>query len=289
MGWMGASRVGDRMSQFVWHSSLPRSGSTLLQNLASQSPFNSVTPTSDVSELVIGLRNCWVDCQNFQSQGLSQCAPKIAQSMRGLIEGYYSTELAAGKTIWEKSRAWIGCFRLLDEIFGERQKIVCCVRDVREIVTSFEMLWRQNQLTRQDHKGPAFVECTTIQGRAHHCLALDTIVGQSIARLRDCLQADPDRLLIVPYNVLTSHPEQLMRQLHSDIGLPEPTVDAENIQQVTKEDDNIWGLSGLHSVRTSIAPKADRWPEILPSRLAAWIDNEFRDINELAAGGINHA
>jgi len=277
------------MSQFVWHSSLPRSGSTLLQNLAAQSPFNHVTPTSDVSELVIGLRNRWADCPGFKSQGLSQCAQKIAQSMRGLIEGYYSTELAAGKAVWEKSRAWVGYFRLLDEVFVERQKIVCCVRDVREIVTSFEMLWRQNQLTRADHKGPAFVECSTIEGRVHHRLALDTVLGQSIARLRDCLQSDPDRLLVVPYNVLTSHPEQLMRQLHSDLGLPEPTVDANNVHQVTKEDDDIWGLSGLHSVRTSVQPKADRWPDVLPPRLAAWIDSEYRDINELAAGGINHA
>lgn len=209
--------------------------------------------------------------------------------MRGLIEGYYSAEITAGKTVWEKSRAWVGYFRLLDDIFGERQKIVCCVRDIREIVTSFEMLWRHSQLTRPDHKGPAFVECATIEGRVHHCLAMDTILGQSIARLRDCLQADPDRLLIVPYNALTRHPLEVMRQLHSDLGLPEPTIDAKNVDQVTKEDDDIWGLSGLHSVRTSVAPKADRWPEILPPRLAAWIDHEFRDINELAAGGISHA
>jgi sulfotransferase len=272
------------MTPFVWNSSLPRSGSTLLQNLAAQCQTNHVTATSGLAELVIAVRNRWVDIKEFQAQGINDCAASMASAMRGLLTGYYAPQIAAGKTIWDKSRGWVGYARLLDEIFGERQKIVVCVRDVREIVTSFEMLWRQNQITRKDATGPALVEGVTIEGRVHHLLALDAVVGQSIAMLRDCLHSDPDRLLIVPYNTLCRNPQGLMIQLHRDLGLPEIAIDAESIEQSTYENDSAWGFQGMHAVRSSVSLKPDRWPEILTPRLAAWIEDEYRDINQLAAG-----
>lgn len=272
------------MSQFVWNSSLPRSGSTLLQNLAAQCPTNHVTATSGLAELIVAIRNRWVDIKEFQAQGINECAPAIASAMRGLIEGYYRPQLDEGKTIWDKSRGWVGYARLLDEIFGEQQKIVVCVRDVREIVTSFEMLWRQNPITRKDGTGPALIEGVTIEGRVRHLLAMDAVVGQSIAMLRDCLHSDPDRLLIVPYNTLCSNPQGLFTQLHDDLGLPEIMINAEAVKQSTSENDSAWGFAGMHNVRPVIARNSDRWPDILPQRLAAWIEEEYRDINHLAAG-----
>jgi sulfotransferase len=272
------------MTPFVWNSSLPRSGSTLLQNLAAQCPTNHVTSTSGLAELIVGVRNRWVDIKEFQSQGVNECAKSMASAMRGLLTGYYAPQLADGKTIWDKSRGWVGYARLLDEIFGERQKIVVCVRDVREIVTSFEMLWRQNQITRKDGIGPALVEGVTIEGRVHHLLALDAVVGQSIAMLRDCLHSDPDRLLIVPYKTLCSDPQGVMNQLHRELGLPEITVNPESVEQSTYENDSAWGFQDMHSVRPKVSAKSDRWPELLPPRLAACIEDEYRDINQLAAG-----
>jgi len=272
------------MTRFVWNSSLPRSGSTLLQNLAAQCPTNHVSPTSGIAELIVLLRNRWVDIPEFKAQGINECASAIADAMRGLIEGYYQPQMQAGKVIWDKSRGWVGYARLLDEIFGERQKIVCCVRDVREIVTSFEILYRSNQITRKDPQGPALIEGVTIEGRVHHLLALDSVVGQSIAMLRDCLQSDSDRLLIVPYNTLCDQPQALMTQLHSNLGLPEIVINGTSVTQVTTEDDSVWGFKDMHRVRDSVLRRADRWPEILPPRIAEWIAEEFADINSLAAG-----
>jgi sulfotransferase len=272
------------MIQFVWNSSLPRSGSTLLQNLAAQCQTNHVTATSGLAELIVAVRNRWVDIKEFQSQGINECAASMAAAMRGLLTGYYATQITAGKTVWDKSRGWVGYARLLDEMFGERQKIVVCVRDVREIVTSFEMLWRHNQITRKDGTGPALFEGVTIEGRVHHLLALDAVVGQSIAMLRDCLHSDPDRLLIVPYKTLCSNPQGLMSQLHRDLALPEIVIQSDEVKQSTVENDSAWGFQDMHAIRSTVSAKQDRWPEILPPRLAAWIEDEYRDINQLAAG-----
>lgn len=272
------------MTKFVWNSSLPRSGSTLLQSLAAQCPHNHVSPTSGLAELLLCVRNKWVDIKEFQAQGVNNCAASMAGAMRGMLEGYYQPQLQQGKTIWDKSRGWVGYARLLDEIFGTRQKIVVCVRDVREIVTSFELLWRQNQITRKDATGPALIEGVSIEGRVRHLLALDSVVGQAIAMFRDCLHTDPDRLLIVPYNTLCDHPRETMAQLHRDLGLPDIWVDPSAVTQAASEDDNAWGINGLHAVRPQVSRRPDRWPEVLPAWLADMLATEYDDINSLAVG-----
>lgn len=268
--------------KFVWNSSLPRSGSTLLQNIIAQCPSNHVTPTSGMAELLVYVRNKWVDIKEFQAQGINDCAPAMASAMRGMIEGYYRSH--ASKVIWDKSRGWVGYARMLDEIFGEKQQIVACVRDVREIVTSFELLWRQNQITRKDGTGPALIEGVSLEGRVRHLLAMDSVVGQSIAMLRDCLLTDPDRLLVIPYNTLCDHPQRTIDQLNDYLGLPQFTVDANAVKQVTEENDSAWGIRGLHDVRPQIARRPDRWPTVLPTRLAMMLEAEYEDINSLAAG-----
>lgn len=263
------------MTQIVFHSSLPRSGSTLLQNLAAQCESNHVTPTSDVIELVVAARNHWMEYPGFKAQGIDRCAPNIKRALRGIVEGYYSQELAVGKTIWEKSRGWIAYLELLDEIFEAPQRIVCCVRDVRDIVASFEKLHRKSSLTKRDAVGDAYFDCQTIQGRAMQLLSKEAVVGLAINRLRDALaKGYRDRLLIVPYHGLTSDPVGTMARLHYSLGLPPIMVDPSNVEQVTREDDGQWGMD-LHTVRPVVEANEETWRGVLPDGLAEWINECF--------------
>jgi sulfotransferase len=279
---MGSACGGDRVTQFVWNASLPRSGSTLLQAIVSQNEKHHASATSGIAELVVMLRNRWTEVPEFRSQGISHCSPSIASAMRGLIEGYYRQALQKNQIVWDKSRGWLGYFRLLDEIFGERQKIVVCVRDVREIVTSFEMLFRSNSLIKKDPAGPALHESITIEGRVSHLLALDSVVGQSIAMLRDCLHTDPDRLVIVPYRELCNNPQKAIDFVMHRLGLQSFEVGQAVCNSIPIQDDSVWGLDGLHDVRPIIEQHPDRWPAVLPERLADLIASEYADINSLA-------
>lgn len=270
------------MTPFVWNASLPRSGSTLLQTIVAQNEKHHASATSGIAEIVVMIRNRWVEIPEFCSQGLSNCAPSIASAIRGFIEGYYRQALQNKKTVWDKSRGWLGYYRLLDEIFGEQQKIVVCVRDVREIVASFEMLFRSNSLIKKDPTGHALYESMTIEGRASHLLALDSVVGQSIAMLRDCLHSDPDRLLIVSYNDLCDNPQETIDFLMGKLGLQSFAVSQTMYHSIARQDDSVWGLKGLHDVRPVVERYTDKWPAILPQKLADWIAVEYADINSLA-------
>ena len=56
------------MEKLFFQSSLPRSGSTLLQNLLAQNPDIYATPTSGVLELIFGARANYTTSPEFIAQ-----------------------------------------------------------------------------------------------------------------------------------------------------------------------------------------------------------------------------
>jgi hypothetical protein len=56
------------MEQIFYHSSLPRAGSTLMQNILSQNPDIYATPTSGLMELVYGARANYTNSHEFKAQ-----------------------------------------------------------------------------------------------------------------------------------------------------------------------------------------------------------------------------
>ena len=56
------------MEKLFYQSSLPRSGSTLLQNILAQNPDIYATPTSGVLELIVGARGNYTNTEEFKAQ-----------------------------------------------------------------------------------------------------------------------------------------------------------------------------------------------------------------------------
>ena len=66
--------------QIFFQSSLPRAGSTLLQNIMGQNPDFYVTPTSGVLELVYAARKNYVESPEFKAQD--------PETMRNAFNGF---------------------------------------------------------------------------------------------------------------------------------------------------------------------------------------------------------
>ena len=56
------------MENIFYQSSLPRAGSTLLQNILAQNPDVYATPTSGVLELIFAARSNYTDSPEFKAQ-----------------------------------------------------------------------------------------------------------------------------------------------------------------------------------------------------------------------------
>ena len=271
------------MENIFFVSGLPRSGSTLLMNLLGQNPKHHVTPTSGLIELVLGVKKGWRNYIEFKAEGLDVVKPRVIKSMKGLMYGYFENELNGGKIVFDKSRGWLQYIEMLEEILERPIKIVVTVRDIRAIVASFEKIYRKRSIDYIEGEGPAYFNIQTVYGRANEILAPGSVVGLTVARLRDALQRGVgNRLIIVPFGQLTNDPKGVMNSLHHQLGLENFDYDPRNIRQVTFEND-VWHGMDLHTIRSKIEPFKDvPWEGILPSDLCENLSRDYQDINKMA-------
>lgn len=266
---------------------LPRAGSTLLVNLLAQRPEHHVTPTNDLSSMFRSIRENWTQWANFRAQGIETIQPRVASALRGMAYGFYETELSEGRVVFDKNRSWVAHIELLEEVFKRPVKVVCPVRDVRAIVTSFERRHRANPLGRRSGAGP------TVDARARTWTANNGLVGAPIALLRDALDRGvQDRLVIVPYRQLCGSPRRALAYVHQRLDLPPFVYDPENVEQVTQEDDTVYGWGpGLHKVRNRVEAPAETppWADVLPLRTCRWLEKEFADVNRLSTWKFDQA
>jgi sulfotransferase len=269
------------MEHIIFNSSLPRSGSTLLQNILGQNPMFHVTPTNALLEMVVGVRDRWQDLIEFRAQPQKEIMPRVIGSMRGIIEGFYEKELREGRIVVDKSRGWLAYIELMEQVMGRPVTILSTIRDVRAIVASFEKLYRANPVTVRREQD--YCAAQTVEGRTAILLQPGGVVGLAVNRLRDALRRNTkSQLLLVPYRRLTTAPKKVLADIHERLGLEPFSYDFENVEQVTYEDDAVHGLP-LHTIRRKVeSPVDEPWKGIIPPALADRIAAEYADIQSMA-------
>src|ERR1700761_6660578 len=92
-------------SKIFFQSSMPRAGSTLLQNILAQNPEIYTTPTSGALELVYGARLNYTEMPEFKAQDAKQMKKAFLAFSRCGLEGYYRA-LTDCPYVVDKSRGW---------------------------------------------------------------------------------------------------------------------------------------------------------------------------------------
>lgn len=267
------------MKKIFYNSSLPRSGSTLLQNIMAQNPDFYCTPTSGTLELIYGARVNYSADPTFKSQeeNLDKAFQEFCKC--GLI-GYYDA-LTEKPFVLEKSRGWGIHYKLLEYIFQSPPKIICMVRDIKQILCSMEMKFRDNPQIDTGFVDHAKGQNTTTFKRISHYLTSPPL-GLAVERLQEIFQQQLDsRILFVRYEDLCSNPVVVMNQIYNYLGTaPYENHDFSNIRQTTKEDDSVYGIFGDHKINPSLKLKSHDAADILGPFVCNDIDNNFQWFNQ---------
>src|SRR3712207_2450615 len=115
---------------------MPRAGSTLLVNLPAPNPRFHVTPASGLIEAMLELRNKFNQLPDFKA------APNEAGKMaavRGALYGFFDP--VDRPVVFDRNRAWLSELEMAEALLGRKAKVIVCVRDIPEILASFELLW----------------------------------------------------------------------------------------------------------------------------------------------------
>src|ERR1035437_4192885 len=117
---------------FVFVSGLPRSGSTLLQNILAQNPRHYVTPTSGIIDILVNIRNQWTQNSAFKALPPKQSEELLHNVLRYALEGYFAH--TDKQVCFDKSRGWLEYMEMAAAIVGTQDKVKCLVtvRDLRD-------------------------------------------------------------------------------------------------------------------------------------------------------------
>jgi len=262
------------LPKIFYQSSLPRSGSTLLQNIMAQNPDFYVTPTSGLLELIFGARLSYTNGVEFKAQDSASMKKAFLAFSRAGMEAYFQA-LTGKPYVLDKSRGWGVHFDLLSMIFDEEPKIICMVRDLRQILASMEKKFRQDPDKHRPIENHANLSGTTTLKRA--VLHLQTPpVGLALDRLIEIHQRGWEKkILFLRYEDLTAQPKATLQKVYAYLGIPEFKHDFENITQVTQEDDQAFGISGLHAIRPKVDPLANDYMTVLGKDTVRFVQMNF--------------
>lgn len=261
------------MSQIFFQSSMPRSGSTLLQNIIAQRPDFYVTPTSGALELLFGSRKNFTESPEFKAQDSVLMEKAFNSYCYNGLNGYFSA-ITDKQYVMDKSRGWGIHYDFLNS-FYPNPKIVCVVRDLRDIFASMEKKFRANQTKADPIVDWLTGRGTTTPKRVDAWLASPP-VGLAVERLSEILRQGLDKHMhFVKYEDLTMHPQQTMTLLYDYLGIPGYRHDFDNVEQVTQEDDVVYGQYGDHTIRRQVLPKKSDADRILGKDVTKWILDNF--------------
>lgn len=238
--------------RIFFNSSMPRSGSTLLQNILGNNPEIYATPTSGLIDLFLSAKKVYSENPAFKAQDESQMKSAFLMYCRYGMEGYFRGLTEAPYAI-DKSRGWAINWAFLDS-FYPNPKVICMVRDLRNILASMEKNFRkypEKWDTSQDLENP---KETTIQERVIAWMNRKP-VGSTLKQIKDAIHRGyGEKMLFLKFEELTMNPEQEMRKVYDFLDIPYYSIDYQNVRQVTFEDDKFHGRYGDHKIQRNIKP-----------------------------------
>jgi len=258
-----------------FQSSMPRSGSTIFQNIMGQNPDFYVTPTSGVLELVFAARSNYTSSPEFKAQDSNLMWKGFqnfcVQGMLGFYDGVTDKPY-----VMDKSRGW-GVYRPFLDSFYPNPKIICLVRDLRAVVASYEKIYRKNQHKADPIRNDATGQGTTVHKRVDEWMNPQNTIGRAAERIFEITRQGYDNeILFVKYEDLCLNPEHEMKRVYDYLGIEPFKHDFDNIEQITTEDDEVYGLSNdLHVIKPTLKLPTPDYKQILGDDICKWLMSNY--------------
>lgn len=251
------------MKTYHFMAGLPRSGSTLLKSILDQNPNLHTNPVSPVMELMYHTEEYFKKSEQYLAYEKPKNAHKIIKSY---IENYYYER--EEDIIIDHCRSWPNNIERIKTYITPNPKIICPVRDILEILTSFiDMIHRNSDQTSfiDEHlmeKGFTVDD----DNRCKYLMGDDGIVEQSLWSLSQAfIKNDTKHLLLVEYNDLVNTPEETFKRIYEFLELDYYSHNFMSIENTHREKEDQWSLKDMHHVRQKLQKTSKNPEEVLSS------------------------
>lgn len=260
--------------KIFFNSSMPRAGSTLIQNIMAQNPDIYASPTSGLYDLVYNNRNIFSNGHEFKAQDSELMEKGLSGFVNGAMEGFYE-QITDRPFVIDKCRGWSGEVNFL-KFLGRPVKIIKMIRDPRSVFASMEKKFRKNPQLDLGLVSWGESLGTTTEKRIVHWsnnIPISPVMDRIYQTLLDGTHQD---ILFVKFENLTKNPEREVKRIYEYLELPYyENHDFNNVEQFTKEDDKVYGVFGDHIIRQKVSPVKEDFREILGEKGCKMISDAY--------------
>jgi sulfotransferase len=252
--------------KYYFMAGLPRSGSTLLKSILNQNPILHTEPVSPVLELTHYNNEYFKDSEQYLGYPKPKSAHKVISS---IINNYYAE--VEKPIIIDHCRAWSNNIEMIKTFITPFPKIICPVRNITEILTSFIELINRNS------DQVSFVDQYLIEhnlpinndNRCHYLMSKDGIVEQALwAQSQAFIRGDGKKYLhMVEYEDLINCPEKTLADIYNFLELDYYSHNFNNIENTHREIDDQWYLKDMHHVRKRLEKKSKSPQDVLSQEI----------------------
>lgn len=241
----------------------------MLQNLMGQNPDFHVTPTSGLMELIYGARRNYSEVPEFKIQDKTEMAKAFASFCNHGIHGY-ANALTDKKYFLDKGRSWGFYIDWLESFMPYQPKIICMVRDLRDIFSSMEKLYRRNPDIDNNMINWGNLSNVTISKRVDS-FAAGIPIGIAVERLEAILQiGNAHKILFIKYEDFCLRPDIEISRIYNYLEVPFYNHNFDFIAQITHEDDTLTPLTD-HVIRNTLEMKVSDAKSVLGPQICDWI------------------
>jgi len=254
---------------------LPRAGSTLLCNILNQNPRFHATTTSILSQMLSQISHLWSTSPEFKSMlslHREEVDERTVRTLRAIAKAWHNTD----KVVFDKSRGWSSNALVFNQLFPEG-KMICLVRDLRNVFASIEKQHRKNPILDESQTPQA----KTIFSRADNMFSPQGIIGAPLTGIEDLLRRTPKGVILIKYEELADNPKKTMQKLYVDLEQDHFEHDFNDVKNTAEDPDFMYLNKYPHKGEGKVnACDIDEWKKYLTTELSMTIMDRFKGYNK---------
>jgi sulfotransferase len=262
------------VEKIFFQSSMPRAGSTLLQNVMAQNPDIYATPTSGLCDVLLNLKSLFNNAIEFKAQDQKLMEAGCKGFYKDGLFGFFNN-VTDRKYVIDKCRGWSVTYDFVNH-FYPNPKVIIMIRDLRAIVASLEKKFRENQHLENGIQNWNEMKGTTVDKRIDMflnvapplCAPIDVIYDVIMRRIAQ-------KCLFIKFEEFTVNPEKEIKKIYNYLEIPYYQHDFNNITQFTFENDVFYRPFGDHSIKSKIEPIPDDYLKVLGKHNCEYITTKY--------------
>ena len=225
--------------EYFFITGLPRTGSTLLTSILSQNSNIYAAGNSPVAQLMYDMHISVTENCDEQLKALNLDGSEYVSD---IIRKFYSKTKST--YVFDKCRHWgkKENISIIKKYITPKPKFIVLLRPILEIFSSFVYLAEKNKISQS--------KCSSIFFNDD-----ELIMGSYLSTI-NLIENNFDECLFIFYDEIVSDTDNVISKIYDFCGIKSNFKhDFYNIKNKYPENDNAYGISGMHEVRSKISKR----------------------------------